>query len=103
MHRLNRWQRLGIVASILWVMGAGFYSLENSAEQAVAFAQAVSNSCHETNDPNVDCAAEFDDAFHSNDSNTWPLAAMVAFLPIPFAWLFAYVAIWTTRWIRAGR
>lgn len=101
--KLNFWQRLGVVASVLWLLGAGLYSLEKTADEAQALAQSASNLCLEISDPKVDCSKEFLEALHAYDSSYWPNAAVAAVLPIPFAWLLAYVVLWTSRWVLAGR
>lgn len=103
MKRLNFWHRLGIVASVLWMLGAGLYSLESTTDQAMKFAQASNNLCHEINNPNVNCSDEFITDLHSYDDMIWPQAAIVALLPIPLVWLLAYIAVWTSRWVLAGR
>ena len=97
------WQRLGIVASVLWALIAGLYSLESTTDQAMNFAQASYNLCLEAPTPVKDCSTQFLTDFHSNDSILWPRAGLVALLPIPLAWLFCYIVFWVSRWVLAGR
>jgi hypothetical protein len=78
--RLGGWTRIGIVASVLWALGAG---------GAAFYAQwkAVSGcpSC----------------PFNSL-SGCLTVAALAAFVPLLFFWLLAWVIRATYRWVRRG-
>ena len=104
MSRLNMWQRLGIVASILWVIGSGVwenhvYQQRHSAavEQFIrackqGYPELSATECYvrglaEVREPNM-IRHEF-----------W----FNAFVPIFLGWLSAYPLIWVTRWVLAGR
>jgi hypothetical protein len=72
-QRLGSWTRIGIVLSVLWVLGAGGATLLFPAFILLAI-------------PRV----------------TWPYVAIVAFAPLSFFWLIAWVIRATYRWVRRG-
>jgi hypothetical protein len=118
--RLNGWQRIGVVASVMWVVAGGWYEFhaiqQREDAEITARAKAADRRCRETEkmleDLNIksapkDCLGEdlrtvnrATEAVPSRESR-WKVAA-VAILPIPFGWLIAYALIAIGRWIAAG-
>jgi hypothetical protein len=103
--RLNGWQRIGIVASVIWAIGAPIY-LDHAAQQEAteAFGRDY-RACRDvpSNDPDQ-C---FQRASGAYDTVTrYPLlsanAAVAALVPIGLGWLLTYALIALVRWIRAG-
>jgi hypothetical protein len=99
--RLNVWQRAGVVVSVLWAIGGGFYQRSHDVDFAakVAFGPCDMNKFTVAKSY-LDCGNA---AYASVLKDEWMNAASVAFVPILLAWLFVYVAIWTVRWVWAGR
>jgi hypothetical protein len=103
--RLNGWQRIGIVASVIWAVGAPIY-MDNTAERD-AYHRWFSayDLCRDvpTNEPEV-CVQRVSKAhdnvprYHFTSAN----GAFVALAPIPLGWLLAYALVYLMRWIRAG-
>jgi multisubunit Na+/H+ antiporter MnhB subunit len=104
MRRLNLWQRLGIVLSVLWALGAGFYLRSHHMNQAKEFAHTMYAFCLQSTPKPGDCFEKFSDNLRSRD--TWldvgDIAAL-AFIPIPLAWPLIYIVLWVTRWVLVGR
>jgi hypothetical protein len=95
--RFNGWQRLGIVLSVCWAIGAGYWTLgqTNWAADSYGF-------CMRLHDDWGPCKLDF--------AKNWPAAvgeqraeaAFNALAPIPLAWLLAYLVLGITRWVRRG-
>src|SRR3954466_14703592 len=113
--RLNGWQRIGIVLSVVWAIGAAYYELgaiwerENAAierrvtppydlcreaqDSAMAASQPFNRDCvQELYGKNLPAAIREASA---NESR-WTIA-VAALAPIPFAWLLAYMLLGISR------
>jgi len=105
--RLKGWQRIGIVLSVLWAVGAWLY-IEAAGSKAAdeAFKSSHALCTREKMARNdFDPKACFDEAKDREDStfSDWSVRAwLVALAPIPIAWLLIYIVVWTVRWIRRG-
>ena len=106
--RLNGWQRIGIVASVAWAIGAWIdTTVSFNAKANSAFSQTL-DICltQRTEDGHYsdvkDCQNAAEEAhaielLHKNEA-----AAFNALLPIPIVWLLVYGFIGLFRWIRRG-
>jgi hypothetical protein len=95
--RLNGWQRIGIVLSVVWAIVGGLWGMK----QAVAPAWRQFNACMSL--PNVD--VKVSEEIKNEDLaaiQPWSTAAIVGLVPIPIVWLIAYALVAIVRWIRAG-
>lgn len=70
--KLNGWKRIGIIASVVWILGAGLTSL-----------------------------AELD-YLAGTPSSDWSAAAFVTFAPVPLGWGFVYLVLFLVRWVKRG-
>lgn len=102
---LNGWERIGIVASIVWILGAGLYTLGMRLDSCVNANTHIETSCeHSSPDSNWDkCSNQL---LHTNCDawNAWPEAAVVALTPVALGWL-TYLAVLLTKltgWKRIG-
>jgi hypothetical protein len=105
--RLNGWQRIGIVLSVLWAIGAWLY-MEAAAFKAAQEAMTViSDMCirNKTDRNDFDFKPCFDQAndirqttFGDWSAWAWP----VALVPIPIIWVLVYLLLSVVRWIRRG-
>jgi hypothetical protein len=103
--RLNGWQRIGIVASVIWAIGAPIYMDIAAERDADERFHLVYGSCRDvpSNDPDqcfqrASRAYESVPRYHLISAN----GAFVALAPIPLGWLIAYALVYLVRWIRAG-
>jgi hypothetical protein len=103
--RLGGWQRIGIVASLIWVIGAGFYQHQSDVDEAASEALSVQQRCTIAY---ANAAAEgkcgqvalaMQDLYMTKDLKN---VVFVALLPILPVWLLAYGVSGIFRWIRAG-
>ncbi len=102
--RLNGWQRIGIVLSVIWaVTGCGIGSYEAN-DNIITFASGLDHMCRAANRPIRECDAEFTANYRiAAEANPVLLNwAIFGFAPIPLAWLIVYAFIGLWRWIRRG-
>lgn len=104
---MNGWQRIGVVSSVLWILGAGLYQRSSDMKQAAEMGGWAMDVCNraESAKGSTDfsrCSGEFDTMFHTFAEGSWGNVAIVALAPIPLAWLLVYIVVWLTRWIRRG-
>jgi len=103
---MNGWQRIGLILSVLWMLGAGYYQRSSDMDKAGRMGGWTMEICHKTQSAKgsydfSSCSAEFEKMFHTFAEGSWGNVAIVA-LAIPLAWLLAYIVVWLTRWIRRG-
>jgi hypothetical protein len=117
---MTRIQRLGIVLSVAWAIGAGWYQRSVDIERAVgenSLPRVAHSLCERGNEdtaetngrlglrPSVghqDCAKFVSpEALKENMRiwAPWSNTLAMALVPIPVAWLLAWLLIRTGRWI----
>jgi hypothetical protein len=105
--RLNGWQRIGIVASVAWAIGAYVYT--NSQQD---WASQHANLCfaiERERDVRDDAEARVAECYRKFNRNL-PIALAqqrsdaiaLALVPVPLGWLLAYGVLWLVRWVRRG-
>ena len=101
--KINGWQRLGIIASVTWALGAYFYTFNHEQQAGIELSVALDSGCREAH---PEQGKQCDEKMYANVIRNLPAeredAAIVAFAPIPFAWGFAYLAVFLFRWVRRG-
>ncbi len=100
--RLNGWQRIGIVLSVIWIFVGGFWGNNIGIHQG-DWAVSMLGSCYDIR-PNdwASCQREFHTNFSEAVKYHWYAAAFLAFVPTPIAWLIVYGVVAPIRWIRRG-
>jgi hypothetical protein len=101
--KINGWKRLGIIASVTWILVAGgvtFTRTQNAdIKQQLMMLESCEASHHGT-------APECDDMLHRGDAEYMRLeretAALVALVPVPIGWAFVYLVLFLTRWVKRG-
>jgi hypothetical protein len=99
--RLNWWQRIGILMSVLWVFFGALVAVGNVFNPVYSrFSVCIKVS--RTNEEFVKCPKDFSEGIRAARA-AWPqTAALVGLAPIAIAWLCAYALIAIVRWVRAG-
>lgn len=106
-RRLGGWTRVGIIASIVWAVGAWFYWTEHLAtvaSDAYGFSARICYSIQNSR-PQPDyakCHAEAGQYMDTMMTGRREEPVVLALLPIPFAWLIVYLIVKVWRWVRAG-
>lgn len=118
MARLNAWIRLGIVATILWVIGGTLYFHISTMNQRIDFATNLEKFCIMGYDrlqerfPTMDYSKQRDDcgadtvrylASEPPASRVFETSLFGAAICAAVAWVIAGIAIVAIRWILAGR
>jgi hypothetical protein len=111
--RLNGWQRIGLVGTICWIIGGGFWINSQAINDLGAPVVAKYRICLESRSvrPNGSvpqdtdwgpCTARFERDFGPAVADHWFYAAVFTLVPIPFVWLAVFFLAATGQWIRAG-
>ena len=102
-RRLNGWQRIGIICSVLWLLGQAVSIYEGDVRQANLAYSVDFNLCLETKAKSgVECGAEAQPNLDRTFDGYWMRVAILGAAPIPFLWLFAYALIGVVQWVRLG-
>jgi hypothetical protein len=112
--RLNGWQRIGAVLSVLWIVAGGLWMRSVLIQEMGDFATKQLSLCLAMHSAQPDgsvtdtdwgpCNREFE-ANWKLDVTQGGLNAFNAaftFIPLLLTWLFVYAIVGLTRWIRAG-
>jgi hypothetical protein len=101
--RLNGWQRLGVVASVVWALGGAFWG-NNLGLHEGDYVVTQYQICTEGPLP-VDwnaCSQAFARDWPAAISHRWAYAAFFGLVPIPLGWLIVYGLRALVRWIQSG-
>jgi hypothetical protein len=135
---VSGWTRIGIIASAVWAIGAGFCTLKVTGDSDLRTAAFLYRECADIRDranqnqreycgqlgakaPAIDssdafnkCMQEYETKNPDNCSkrstdyvvnawhDEWIAAIVVALVPVPFGWGFAYLGLFLVRWVRRG-
>lgn len=101
--RLNGWHRIGIVLSILWMIGGAVYERNNQREFAGKIAQFDYSNCLDKQPaPGRDCSKVIRESLEKWNKPDWGGVIYVAFAPIVAGWIVVYLFVGIFRWIRTG-
>ena len=100
--KLNGWKRIGIVASVIWILAAGARTEGVESDAVVQAASALTISCEQAQNMrwSAECDARSTDYLAENLKYAWIDAAIVAFVPVPLGWGLAYLVLFLVRWIK---
>lgn len=101
--RLNGWQRIGIVASIAWALGAAIYVRNLQIDSGNRFATTMYTHCMDVTkaDPGF-CLRKFGDDLKVGFTPNWEIVAFYAIAPVLAAWIAIYAIVGIVRWIKKG-
>lgn len=102
--KLNGWKRIGIIASVVWIVGAGYYTVIATSDADAKFASGIRLDC-ETYIPAgiatlAECDKRGDDWLKETASSERIEAASVALVPVPLTWGFTYLVLFLVRWVK---
>jgi hypothetical protein len=105
--QLGGWQRIGIILSIVWALGAAIYQRNADIEHAQDFMSLAYKACTESKLLNNDsdwssCDQESAKHWEIWLEGSWRNVALKSFVPIPFGWGVAYLLLAIGRWVRTG-
>ncbi len=96
--RLNGWQSLGIVFSIIWALGAAIHQRNTDVERAESFTKFAYRVCADTkalahDNDLASCEQEREKNLVVWLKGSWGNVALLALAPIPLGWLAAFILI----------
>jgi hypothetical protein len=102
------WQRLGVVFSVLWSLGAGLWQRSQDVDRAGQAMSAMYRACSAVRASKGDfnfapCMVQANEVFQNFLSGSWGNVAITALAPIIAGWLLVYLVILVVRWVLAGR
>lgn len=111
LRRLNGWQRIGIIASFVWIAGAYIYLYNSGLDlqrralgQQLLFCESAGDNRPETEAQAIfrDCQSKFFDSMLAAESHARLKAAELVLVPVPLGWGVAYLLIFLVRWVKRG-
>jgi hypothetical protein len=111
MVKVNGWKRIGVIASVVWILGAGAHTYDSeidSASKGIASIHVAcdSNLAGKTGDARDvgfnECNKQASEMLAEANTNAWFSAALIAFVPVPLGWGFTYLVLFLVRWVRRG-
>lgn len=110
---MGGWQRIGIVASVIWFFVGGFIGNKLAIDEGEGQTRAWFDLCVLANKAKfgeygpyekvwTPCWNEYGSQFARNVEGHWWAALAFALIPLPIAWLLGLLLIATTRWIGKG-
>jgi hypothetical protein len=104
--KINGWQRLGIIASAVWILGAGLCTLKAVGDIRITNTSGLTLSCEEAPNGSLQWSAECDALskgyLAETKTDPWTEATVVAFVPVPLGWGSLYLILFLTRWVKRG-
>lgn len=104
--RLNGWKRIGIVASVVWMLWAFSHYDGVATERYQRFANSEVQRCLDANGgkelPDVGCVRRGEDYTLAHMGDEEEEVVSNAFLPVPLGWGFVYLVLFVVRWVRRG-
>jgi len=109
--KLGRWQSIGVLASIVWIVGGGLWIHQRVVYRLSAPARYASSDCLDARAVQRDgtipkdmnwepCIKKFRSDFLSAVANSEFYAAGFTLAPLPLFWLVLYGAVRLGRWIK---
>lgn len=112
------WKRISVILSVLWMLGAGWYTLVSEDDQWGRINASAHSTCFENaereemseNPENVErgkamwtrCEEDRDKHDLIQLKIVRQDAAIAAFVPVPFAWGAVYLILFLVRWVKRG-
>ena len=100
--RLNGWQRIGLVLSVLWAFGAAIHERNKQVNAANELFQSQYRICLEQANAVKNCHDNVSLQAAMDATAYWPDVAFYAFGPVIAGWLVVLITLKTFRWVSAG-
>lgn len=104
--RLNIWTRAGIVASVVWIAGAGTWRALQVFDDARTASDSAYRSCKalgELLNRPQGCFSAMSHAEQVVKADGWKHVAIAATLPVIVSWVAVGLLVMAARWVMAGR
>ena len=101
--KLSRWKRIGVIASIVWTLGAGGYTYYSQTNEIARLASSETQTCLTllTDQPGraADCQ-ERGDGYRKTLPQVKYFALGVATVPVFAGWIVAFLGVRVGSWAR---
>ena len=108
---MNGWQRIGIVASILFIGWIVLYERHTNAktwgrEYSAAYSSCTNEQARKDRKDNFDFKPCHNEAAAVANRwapgfPLWQIVGVAGLMTLPF-WVLAYIGIWVVKWVMAG-
>lgn len=107
MQRFSKWQIIGLLLTFAWVVGAIYVQFSESISAAsnlakLSYDACISNSDALANSSPEKCTSLQQEKYELFMKGAWANASIVALLPLPFFWLYGFIALTTARCFKNG-
>jgi hypothetical protein len=100
---LNRWQRIGVVISVLWILGSSIHVRNSQVESAIDSVTRIHQMCMDAEGvQSKNCSEQFEKNHTIFLKPNWTDVAFTAFVPVLLGWFLILIIIRVYRWIKAG-
>ncbi len=104
--RLNGWQRIGVVVSVIWFVVGGFWGNSLGIHEGDWVVSSYSFCLKHLVGPGMETSQQCADTFYREYPEAikyhWWYALIVGLVPIPIGWGLIYGSIGLVRWVRRG-
>ena len=109
--RLGGCERIGIILTVVWALGAAWYQRTADIRQAEKAFHLAYQTCRDIQDNAASRNKDFDfnkcdakgaEAWDLSLEGSWAKAAFVSLAPIPLGWLAMYLLMVLWKWVRLG-
>lgn len=104
--KLNGWQRIGIVASCLWILSAGYDHVQTIIKNQNYLISRIDSSCSKSTQKEKTClddeVKEIIETYNGLSLHSIETFLINVVAPIILAWGFVYLMLFVYRWIRRG-
>lgn len=92
------------MASVAWILGASTYARIVVDDADIKTAAGLTLSCEEAQNWrwSARCDKRSTDYLAETGHRGWIETAVVAFVPVPVGWGFAYLILFLVRWVKRG-
>jgi hypothetical protein len=107
MQKLSRLQIIGLVLSFLWILGSIYTQYNSIIESATSLSASSYELCiqdqtRKNQEPNSSCLEQKNKDYKAISDNLLTTIIAVAFLPLPFFWIYAFILLIVFRCFKHG-
>lgn len=107
MKKFTKWQIIGLGLSLLWIISSLFYEYNSASNSAIKFSDWSYSTCVKNLEIKkitdlTSCNLKKQEDYSLFMKNIWNNAFVLAFLPLPFLWLYGFILLNLTRAIAIG-
>jgi hypothetical protein len=101
--RLNGWQRIGIVVSVVWILGISGWLWYSIREEQNVTAEIHLSTCLDLPTSNPDtCQSNWVKEIRTYRRDLCGFDLAFSLVPVLLSWASVYGVLWIVRWVRDG-